>query len=87
MEKSLIGFIGLEEEFPGIYINELILDENFRRQGFGKMLMEAGFNYIFKEKKEKMWTTLSIKNSSALNFYLNCGFNPMAYRFYLNLKN
>lgn len=84
-KDKLIAFIGLEILSPGIYINELFTDDKFRGRGFGKMLMQAGFNYTSKLNFKKIWTTLAAQNESALRFYEGCGFKPVSKLFYLDL--
>ncbi|MFH1284098.1 MAG: GNAT family N-acetyltransferase [Candidatus Peregrinibacteria bacterium] len=84
-KNKLIAFIGFEILSSGIYINELFTDDKFRGRGFGKTLMQAGFNYTSKLHFKKIWTTLAAQNESAFRFYQACGFKPVSKIFYTNI--
>lgn len=55
------GFIGLTEN----YISGLFVDQNFRRQGTGKALVEKA-----KQRHDELLVQVYKKNTSAIDFYL-----------------
>jgi GNAT superfamily N-acetyltransferase len=62
---------------PGIYIEDLFVDEAFRRRGFGRAL----FAYVARLAKERRcgrleWSVLDW-NEPAINFYKRLGATPM----------
>ena len=63
---------------PGIYIEDLFVDETFRRRGFGGAL----FRYVAKLANERQcgrleWSVLDW-NEPAINFYKKLGAVPMS---------
>ena len=62
---------------PGIYIEDLFVDEAFRRRGFGRALL----GYVARLAKERRcgrleWSVLDW-NEPAINFYKQLGATPM----------
>ena len=62
---------------PGIYIEDLFVDEAFRRRGFGRALL----TYVARLAKERRcgrleWSVLDW-NEPAINFYKKLGATPM----------
>lgn len=62
---------------PGIYIEDLFVDEVFRRRGFGRALL----TYVARLAKERRcgrleWSVLDW-NEPAINFYKKLGATPM----------
>jgi GNAT superfamily N-acetyltransferase len=62
---------------PGIYIEDLFVDEAFRRRGFGRALLA----YVARLAKERRcgrleWSVLDW-NEPAINFYKQLGATPM----------
>lgn len=84
--KTIIGFIGLENDNSGVYINELFVEKKYRGTGFGKILMQAGFYYAVKAPHRKIWTTLASQNDRGLHFYKTCGFYELAQVYFMNLS-
>ncbi|MBU1953586.1 GNAT family N-acetyltransferase [Patescibacteria group bacterium] len=86
----IIGFIGLESDESGTYINELFVEEKFRGAGLGKRLMQAGFHYVAEAANggtrsacagpvnNRIWTTLAAQNEGASRFYSGQGFRETA---------
>ena len=63
---------------PGIYIEDLFVDEAFRRRGFGRALLA----YVARLAKERRcgrleWSVLDW-NEPAINFYKQLGATPMS---------
>lgn len=84
--KTIMGFIGLEDDNSGVYINELFVEKKYRGKGFGKVLMQAGFHYAAKRRHRKIWTTLASQNDRGLRFYKACGFHKLAQTHFVNLR-
>lgn len=80
-KDKLAAFAALEAD-DGLYISELIVDEQFRGKGLGKALMIKIINYAKTHENSKLWTTLSTKNSNALEFYIRSGFIQTKQRWY-----
>lgn len=83
--ETMVGFIGLETDNSGVYVNELFVEKKYRSQGFGKILMQAGFHYIATTRHQNIWTTLAVQNSRGLGFYKSCGFREIAQINFMNL--
>lgn len=82
-KNKLVAFAALETD-DDFYISELIVDENSRGKGLGKALMLEVINYAKTHGNTELWTTLSTKNSNALEFYIRCGFTQTTQRWYMS---
>ena len=68
------------------YIEDLIVDENYRNQGIGKSLLENAINYAKDNDCEVVDLSSYITNDNAHRFYEKNGFIKHSYMFkmYLN---
>ena len=82
-KRAPVGFVLFFHNYstflgrPGIYIEDLFVDEPFRRRGFGRALL----TYVATIAKERRcgrleWSVLDW-NEPAINFYKNLGALPM----------
>lgn len=69
------------------FIEDLIVDENYRNRGIGKALLQNAIDYAKENDCEVIELTSYIKNENAHRFYLSNGFIKHSYKFkqYLNL--
>eukprot|EP01025_Chloroclados_australasicus_P022528 TRINITY_DN2316_c0_g1_i2.p1 TRINITY_DN2316_c0_g1~~TRINITY_DN2316_c0_g1_i2.p1 ORF type:complete len:205 (-),score=12.30 TRINITY_DN2316_c0_g1_i2:135-749(-) len=63
----------------GYYINNVVVDENFRRLGIGKALMDAAEKLAIDKNPSQntnisLSTEVDIQNEAAYNLYKSCGF-------------
>ena len=83
-KRAPVGFVLFFHNYstflgrPGIYIEDLFVDEAFRRRGFGRALL----TYVAKLAKERQcgrleWSVLDW-NEPATNFYRKLGALPMS---------
>ena len=83
-KREAVGFVLFFHSYstflgqPGIYIEDLFVDEAFRRRGFGRALLA----YVARLAKERRcgrleWSVLDW-NEPAINFYKKLGATPMS---------
>ena len=83
-KREAVGFVLFFHSYstflgqPGIYIEDLFIDEAFRRRGFGRALLA----YVARLAKERRcgrleWSVLDW-NEPAINFYKKLGATPMS---------
>ena len=65
---------------PNGFIENVITDENYRRKGIGKKLMEMAIEYGKKNNCYKVVLLSSVKRKEAQLFYEDCGFNGSSKR-------
>lgn len=69
------------EEF--YYIDALAVDENFRRQGIAKALIDEAFKEA-REAKKDLSLLVDQANTRAIQSYLKVGFKPFSHLFFNN---
>lgn len=68
------GFICVNQTVRGgkiAYIEDIICDENYRKKGIGKSIMNQLFNYA---KKNKCYKVVLQCNENKISFYKKCGY-------------
>ena len=68
------------------FIEDLIIDKDYRRRGIGKELLQNAIDYAKENDCEVVELTSYIKNESAHKFYENNGFMKHSYKFKQYLK-
>lgn len=58
----------------GTEIEIVTLDSLERRQGIGRLLLDAVTNYAFSHHAARIWLTTTNENVGAIAFYTRCGF-------------
>lgn len=69
-----------------LFIDDFIVDKNYRNGGIGKLLLQDAINYAIKKDCETVELTSYISNENSHRFYENNGFKKQHYKFkkYLN---
>ena len=75
--NNIIGFIHIQDLIDEIDIIDIVIDEEYRRKGYGKSLI----NYIFDlYKDKKVILEVSVDNEAAVNLYKSLNFNVINVR-------
>ena len=77
--------VKLTRERKQMYIDTIIVDENYRNKGIGKTLMENALNYAKDNNCEIVELTSRIKNENAHRFYEGIGFKKHSFKFKMYL--
>lgn len=85
-EGRVIGFVTTEVSTVYIrsgFINDLYVLPEYRKQGVGKQLLEAGLQWLKDRGVMKVTLAVHISNTEAINLYTNAGFKnePLSYRY------
>ena len=65
-------------------IESIYVDDEYRKKGFGKKLIEESTNWLKKNKCKKIMVAVAHGHDSVFNFYMKLGFYPRVS--YLQLK-
>ena len=81
-EKQVIGWIGVAyriqiESLPFCEINGLVVHEQHRGQGIGKMLIEKAKSWTIKKKCDHLRLRTNVKRHDAHKFYSALGFDEI----------
>ncbi len=85
--KQIVGILTAELQMKlhrvkkQIFIEDLIVDENFRNRGIGKELLQNAINYADDKACDVVELTSYIDNEKAHKFYENNGFIKHSYKF------
>ena len=79
-QDEITGYIVLSIVKDEAEILSIAVGENFRRQGFAKLLMKEGLNLIKKSDAKKVFLEVREDNICAINLYRSFGFNIIAVR-------
>nr|HRG75230.1 GNAT family N-acetyltransferase [Leptospiraceae bacterium] len=90
-EEKAIGFTQLYPSFSSLslksvwILNDLFVDEDFRKQGVGKMLLDAAKDFAIKTKSKGLTLSTGIENETAQSLYEKYGFirNEHFYEYFL----
>ncbi|MDO5028583.1 MAG: ribosomal protein S18-alanine N-acetyltransferase [Bacillota bacterium] len=87
-DGEILGFIALMNVAGEIHINNIAVDQNYRRQGIGQRLLTYGLNYFAKEKLIGYTLEVREDNLAAINLYEKLGFIKVGLRknYYKNNK-
>lgn len=92
MENQIaIGFTQLYPSFSSLslkpvwILNDLYVDESYRKQGVGKMLLDAAKDFAIETKSKGLTLTTAIQNTVAQSLYEKYGFirNDHFYEYFL----
>lgn len=62
-----------------IYIDELYVEERFRRRGVGKTILDEVVNVAQREKAKALWANTEHNNEGSQRFFKNAGFRQNKY--------
>lgn len=62
-----------------IYIDELYVEERFRRRGVGKTILDEVVNVARREKAKALWANTEHNNEGSQRFFKNAGFRQNRY--------
>lgn len=62
-----------------IYIDELYVEERFRRRGVGKTILDEVVNIARREKAKALWANTEHNNEGSQRFFKNAGFRQNKY--------
>lgn len=71
----------LVKEKDRLFIDDFIVNKNFRSKGIGKLLLKDAIDYAIKKDCETVELTSYITNENAHRFYENNGFVKKHYEF------
>ncbi len=72
-DKKILGFAVLYWNEESFHIGSLIVKEEFRKKGIGKMLIEYAVKEALKQGFNKIYADVSV-SSETLEFYMSNGF-------------
>ena len=64
-----------------LFIDDLIVDKNYRSNGIGRLLLQDAIDYAIKNDCETVELTSYITNENSHRFYQNNGFKKQHYKF------
>ena len=79
-EKKAIGFTQLYPSFSSLslksvwILNDLYVEEDFRKQGVGKLLLDSAKDFAIKTKSKGLTLSTGIENETAQSLYEKYGF-------------
>lgn len=81
-ENKVVGWIGVAqaimiETLPYCEINGLVIDENFRGKGIGKLLIEKAKQWARERGNDKISLRCNVKRTEAHLFYRRLGFQEI----------
>ncbi len=78
--EQVLGFVILEQTSFDFDILEIVVDERFRGQGIGKILMDKVMEFARLNHKEKATLEVAEGNKPAIALYEKFGFNKISIR-------
>ena len=92
--NNIIGFTQVYPSFSSVsmkrslILNDLYVSENYRKNGVGKLLLNAVKSYAIKINAKGIGLSTAIDNNTAQKLYENNGYkkNQDFYQYYLNLN-
>src|SRR5215471_12325344 len=81
-DSHVVGWIGVAqaimiESLPFCEINGLVIDENHRGKGIGKLLLEKAKQWAKQNGNETLRLRCNVNRIEAHQFYLHLGFKPI----------
>lgn len=77
LKKKMVGFYSLRsvEQGTGLYLDELVIDTQFRDMGIGTKAMKTILSYAKRNKYKKIQLHSNFRRKSTHHFYQKLGFN------------
>ena len=88
--KTVIGWIGVSNSIkiempPYCEVHGLVIDDNFRGKGIGKMLIEKAKEWAREKGHGKLALHCNVKRSETLLFYRHLGFEEVKQQKFLEI--
>lgn len=80
IKRKIIGYIGYWNLFEEAHITTFAIHPDFRRQGFGKKLIQYVLNSILNQGCHEVFLEVRISNFPAQNLYRSLGFSSIGIR-------
>jgi GNAT superfamily N-acetyltransferase len=82
VDENVIGWMGVNynvsmESSPLCEIHGLVVDEQYRNMGIGKLLIEKAKEWCRDKQVDRLRLRCNIKRTEAHIFYINVGFNEI----------
>lgn len=87
--ENIIGYAALQikdKNTKSIWIDEIIIDNNYRNNGYGKRLIDEILKFAKENKCQRIELNCWSFNDNALKFYDKLGFNPQRVIFEKEIK-
>jgi ribosomal protein S18 acetylase RimI-like enzyme len=88
MKDELVGFLDAHpRSWQGLlWVSNLVIDQQYRRQGFGTMLLRAASRWALEQNLRQITLEIQTKNHPAISFAQKHGFQFCGYneRYYPN---
>lgn len=87
INKKVVGVLiarlidRLTKKNKTLYIDDLIIERDYRSKGIGKELLQSAVNYAKENKYGQIELTSYIPNQKAQDFYIKNGFKKHSYKF------
>ncbi len=79
-DKGLIGFVKGFVEQEVTWINSLVIDVPFQKNGFGKETVKILEHYLKTQLSvDKIFLSVAKENTNGINFWLSCKYSPCDY--------
>lgn len=79
-EGRLIGYIGVSSVFETADLLLIAVEENYRKEGVGRRLIERAIEAAKVKNAERMMLEVYENNTAAKSLYLSAGFKQIAVR-------
>ena len=77
---NIIGFITYSIIYERAEIIDIIIDNEYRKKGYGTLLLEKTFNIIKDNNCDSITLEVNSNNKNAINLYKNNGFEIVSVR-------
>jgi len=73
-DNKIVGYAGMWKLFENADITNIAVKEEYRKKGYGKLLLETLLNECKKQNTEYVHLEVRVSNDSAINLYKSYGF-------------
>lgn len=75
-----VGYICCDDICDEVYVGTIAVDNNFRRRGIGRRLVQSVIDYCKKSNSSLLTLEVRVSNTSAVNLYTSLGFENLGVR-------
>ena len=80
LNGEIVGYIGAHNILGEVYITNVAVFPEYRKNGFGEALIKKFIEMVKKENADFITLEVRKSNISAINLYEKCGFNEVGKR-------